>query len=235
MKTINLENINIYEGHSQKNQHCYVDEIFKTIGTTNKYYVDIGAYDGVTNSNVIDLKLKFGWDGLMIDNNEANALLGLHKHSVTKDNICDLLGKYKVPQNFDFLSLDIDGMDYWILNSLLTHYKPRVIVVESNVRFKSLESNVLKYKEDYCWDGLNWYGASPYALKKLSNKFGYTPIYVLYDDVFIIENQSLSEEDINKPWETIYPCPNVELYKDHIKPYHPRPVQNMREEEWMEI
>jgi len=235
MKTINLENIEIYEGRSQKNQHCYISNIFKTIGTTNKYYVDIGAYDGVTNSNVIDLRSNFGWDGLMIDNNESNSSLGLYKHSVTKDNICDLFSKYKVPTNFDFLSLDIDGMDYWVLESILKNYKPRVILVESNVRFEPLESKALKYKEDYCWDGLNWYGASPYAFKKLSNKFEYTPIYVLHDDVFIIENQSLSEEDINKPWEKIYPCSNFELYKSHTKAHHPYPVKNLREEEWTEV
>lgn len=235
MKKINFQNVKLYEGHSQKKQHCYIKFIFDNIGSTNKYYVDVGAYDGVTNSNVIDLKLHSGWDGLMLDNNLEDNALNLHKHSVTKDNICDLFERYNVPKEFDLLSLDIDGMDYWILSVILEKYSPRLIVVESNVRFLPSESKVLRYREDYCWDGLNWYGASPLAFRKLSNNFDYTPVYILNDDLFIIRNDELSEEDVNKPWSTVYPKPNIDLYRDHVKPYHPTPIKNLREKEWMEI
>jgi len=235
MSKINFENVKLYEGHSQKKQHCYINHVFDSIGTTNKYYLDIGAYDGVTNSNVIDLKIHKGWDGLMIDNNCENSSLNLKKHTVTKDNICDILTRYEVPKKIDFLSLDVDGMDYWILKSVLSQYQPRLIVVESNVRFSPHESKAMKYNSDYCWDGLNWYGASPLAFKNLANKFNYTPVYVLNDDIFIIHNDDLDIGDIEKPWLEVYSEANLELYKDHVKPHHPTPILEPIKEEWMDV
>ena len=233
-KKIDFSEVNIYKGYSQKNQHCYISKVFESIGLTNKYYVDIGAYDGVTNSNVYDL-YKSGWYGLMIDNNISNQDLNLFKYTVTKDNICNLLRCHMVPSEFDFLSIDIDGMDYWILQSILTNYYPRLIVVETNVRFKSHESKVLKYKEEYSWDGLNWYGASPYAVKKMVNKSHYTPVYIHHDDMFIVRNDCLSDIDLNKSWDDVYRGPNFDLYKGHVKPYHPNPIMDPKDEEWMEI
>ena len=235
MSIINLDNINQYKGSSQKGQHCYIDNIFKIIGFTNKYYVDIGAYDGITNSNVIDLKNKFGFNGLMIDNNRSNPNINLHKYQVTKENICEIFKLYNVPKEFDILSLDIDGMDYWILKEILTEFSPRIIVVEANVRFEPSESKVLKYDPNYNWDGYNWYGASPLAFKKLVNKFNYTPIYILYDDMFIVRNDCLSQEQINKPWKEIYKSSNIDLYKDHIRPPYNHPAYQPISEQWMEI
>jgi len=39
-----------------------------------------------------------------------------------------------LPNNFDFLCIDIDGMDYWVLSDILEHsdWKPKVICVEFN-------------------------------------------------------------------------------------------------------
>ena len=235
MKTMDFSEVSIWEGHSQKEQHCYISFIFDHIGVTNKHYVDIGAYNGVVNSNVFDLRVKEGWDGLMIDNHEENSELNLHKHSVDAENICDILSQHDTPENFDLLSLDIDGMDYWVLKSLLTQYKPRVLVVESNVRFSPSESRVLKYNPSYFWDGLNWYGASPLAFKKLVNSHDYSPVFVLNDDIFIVHNSCLSQEQIDFPWEKIYSSSNKDLYKDHVKSYHPNPVEFPVEEEWIDV
>ncbi len=231
---LNLNNIEFFEGHSQKKQHCYIKSVFDQIGTTNKFYLDIGAYDGITNSNVYDL-FKKGWYGLMIDNNLSNNSINLVKETVTKDNIINILRKNNTPTDFDFLSIDIDGMDYWILKSVLCEYRPRLIVVETNVRFETRDSKVLKYREDYSWDGLNWYGASPFAIKKMVNNFEYTPVYLHHDDLFIVRNDCLTEDDLNRCWEDIYKGPNHDLYKDHIKPYQPEPILHPRKEEWQEI
>jgi len=228
---LNFKDVEIYKGYSQKNQHCYIKSVFDQIGTTNKFYVDVGAYNGITNSNVYDL-LKVGWYGLMIDNNIENYQINLIKESVTKNNIKNIFAANLVPNEFDFLSIDIDGMDYWILESILSKYSPRVIVIETNVRFDVEESKVLKYKKDYCWDGLNWYGASPFAVKKMVNKFNYTPVYIHYDDMFIIRNDCLSKHDIEKPWKEIYSGPNFDLYKGHVKSYNPKPILKPIEEEW---
>ena len=235
MSKLGLNEVDIEPGHSQKGQHSYIQKVFEHIGTTNKYYVDIGAYDGRTNSNVYDLKVNDNWYGLMIDNNCADPELNLHKHTVTQENICSILKQYSVPYVIDLLCIDIDGMDYWILKSILQHFSPRVIVIETNTRFGSTENKVMKYDETYSWDGLNWYGCSPHAVKKLVNQHDYTPVYMHYDDMFIIKNSELSEEDKKIPWKTIYPGPDFELYMGHVKPHHPEPIMKPIPEQWQEI
>tara|TARA_R110002074_G_scaffold251622_2_gene423149 strand:+ start:1614 stop:2321 length:708 start_codon:yes stop_codon:yes gene_type:complete len=235
MNKINLNNISISPGHSQKGQHCYIKALFEQIGTTNKYYVDIGAYNGRTNSNVYDLKVRDNWYGLMIDNHYENASLNLHKYTVTQDNICGIFKQFNVPVDIDLLCIDIDGMDYWILQSILERFSPRVIIIETNVRFDTNDSKVMKYKEEYNWNGIDWYGCSPHAVKKLVNQHNYTPIYMHYDDMIIVRNDNLKQEDIDTPWKTIYPGPNFELYADHVKAHHPNPVMAPIDEDWIEV
>ena len=235
MSKIDLTGVQITSGASQKGQHSYLNAVFEQIGVTNKYYVDIGAYDGVTNSNVYDLKVKDNWYGLMIDNNRENLNLNLHKHTVTRDNICGIFMQYGVPAEFDLLCIDIDGMDYWILKALLERYSPRVIIIETNIRFKSTESRVMKYRETHSWDGLNWYGCSPYAVKKMVNSHNYTPVYMHHDDMIIVRNDCIDSEDINVPWEKVYPGPDFQLYMGHVKPHHPNPIMAPIAEDWEEV
>jgi FkbM family methyltransferase len=42
-------------------------EIFKAISTKSKYYVELGANDGVSQSNTLALELFAGWRGLLIE------------------------------------------------------------------------------------------------------------------------------------------------------------------------
>ena len=36
---------------------------------------------------------------------------------------------YKVPKELDYLSVDIDGNDFWVTKEILKEYKPAVISV----------------------------------------------------------------------------------------------------------
>jgi len=46
-----------------------------------------------------------------------------------KNNPFHKMERMAVPDEFDLLSIDIDGSDYWILESMRT-FKPRLIIVE---------------------------------------------------------------------------------------------------------
>ena len=48
-----------------------------------------------------------------------------------RNTLDKILSKTPIPENFDFLSIDIDGNDYHIWNSLKA-YKPNVLVIEFN-------------------------------------------------------------------------------------------------------
>jgi hypothetical protein len=68
------------------------------------------------------------------------------------------------------LSIDVDGMDYWIWKALT--YEPRVVVIEYNPRHEGIQP----YDADYIYDGRtdsDTYGASKEEMIKLGKEKGY--------------------------------------------------------------
>jgi len=223
-------------GKSEKGQDAYIKHIFDTIGTTNKYYIELGSKDGVDMSNTFYLRENENWTGFLIDYGYGNnPSINLISSFITKENICDLFYKYGVPDEPDFLCIDLDGNDYWILNEILTKYKPRVIMVETNVRFKPFDSYALKYNPNWQWDGHKWYGAAPFAFKKMADTYGYTPVYIHIDDMFLVHNECLSNEDRNKNWLEVFNTPNIEIYNTHTGGGRFHPILSMDINSWVEI
>ncbi len=155
---------------SQNGEDGILEKILETIGTTNKFFVEIGT-DGV-ECNTRLLK-ENGWSGVMIDANSRNSSVQLEL--VTAENINDIFAKYSVPQEFDVLSIDIDGNDYWVWKAINeTLHSPRVVIIEWNCSVSPFRSLTVPYMPDFSWDDTNYYGASILALKKLGYQKGYT-------------------------------------------------------------
>ena len=223
-------------GMSEKGQDAFINHIFDKIGTKNKYYIELGSKDGVSMSNTYYLRESKGWNGLLVDYGYGvNPNINLISTFITKENICDIFKNANVPEDHDFLCIDLDGNDYWILSEILTQYKPRVIMVEKNVRFQPYESFAVKYNPNWTWDGHKWYGGSPYAFKKLADQYGYTPVYIHIDDMFLVRNDCLSEEDTNLDWLKVFNTPNIEIYNTHTAGGRFEPLMQMDESNWMEI
>jgi hypothetical protein len=92
---------------------------------------------------------------------------------ITAENIQALFGKYNVPTEFDLLSVDIDGNDYWVWKAI-TDYHPRVVVIEYNSTIPPSESKTIPYDPNWMWDGsTNYFGASLLAVKTLGEQKGY--------------------------------------------------------------
>ena len=88
----------------------------------------------------------------------------------------NLFEKYKINQEFDMLSIDIDYNDFYIMNEILKKYKPKIIVTEYNSKLK-FDDKIVKYNPDYCWDGTDYFGASIYSFYKLGRKYNYSLVY----------------------------------------------------------
>ena len=70
---------------------------------------------------------------------------------ITAENIEDLFRKGKVPEEPDLLSIDIDRNDYHIWEKI-THYHPRVVIVEYEAAFGPRISWVVPYDPNaYGW------------------------------------------------------------------------------------
>ncbi len=121
-----------------------------------------------------------------------------------------LFSKYKVPKEFDLLSIDLDGNDYWILDNLLKGYTPRVVICEFN---PSRDGNfAIVYNERHIWGDDNYYGATFGAYKKLMNIYGYDIVYNQFQlNLIFIKKEIIEKEE--KPQVTF----NVSHYhKPHI-------------------
>ena len=98
--------------------------------------------------------------------------------------------KYKVPQDIDFLSINSDIADYWVLEAILGNYTPKVIVHEINQQTpdncvvmpksenKTLLNNLF-FKSNITTPDKNMSnsGANICAFYCLAQKFDYSMIY----------------------------------------------------------
>lgn len=176
VKDIKNVNTNI-KRYAQFGEEAIFDYIFSHIGETNKYLVDFGASSlnlGLSNSKYL---LEKGWTGLLMDGqSDGNPLI--KEEFITAENICSLFEKYSTPKEFDLLSIDIDGNDIWVLESILKGgYMPRVIINEFNGCIPVGVNKTIKYNPTHNWGENDYYGGSFEAFRILCNKFGYTLVH----------------------------------------------------------
>lgn len=168
--------------YSQQGEDGIIARIFEVIGTDTKVAVDIGAYDGRITSNVMALEDN-GWravkfeGGEIADTDEAKRN-GVIKEWVEPENVVELLEQHNVPKDFDFLSLDIDSIDYHVLKEMLHNgYQPRAMVTEYNGSYGPVLPVVVRYPVDpgQLWG--DYYGASLAAFYYLLKENGYRLVY----------------------------------------------------------
>ena len=180
---------------SQFGQDGIIEAIFDIIKPLNKYFVEFGSAGGTYGGNTAYLRL-FGFDGLLIDNsdipygnNKSKRIFDVKIHTITAENINSILKQYNVPYWFDFLSIDIDGNDYWVWKSL--KYEPRVVCIEANYTIQYYLNIVQSYSPDYVWDGSSKFGASFKALYDLGNKKGYCLVAVTGCDMIFVRKDMI--------------------------------------------
>lgn len=156
--------------YSQNGETSILSDIFDRIGTTNRFAVEFGAKDGYHLSNIRGFleERERVWHGLQMD---GEAKGDVKSHYITAENINELFDIYNVPDNFDLLSIDIDGNDYWIWKAI--NRKARVVIIEYNSNFDIHTSAALKYDKDNRWTRDWFYSASYLAMKKLGESKGY--------------------------------------------------------------
>lgn len=202
-------------GASQKGQDSFIQHVFERIGETNKFFVEFGAVNGVTCSNTYFLRTQKLWNGVLFEPGVSDPSINLFPDFLTVENCVSVFNSRFVPKLFDFLCVDIDGNDFWITKELLKSFSPRVIMVETCVRFSPEESFAQKYHANYRWNGKSWVGSSPLAFKNMLSEFGYTIVHIHLDDLIAVKNSELTNQDISKKWIDIYPSANPDLYLSH--------------------
>jgi hypothetical protein len=224
-----------FQVFSQFGEDGIIREIFRRIGTTNRYFVEFGVEDGSeTNTTYL---LYQGWKGLWIDGGRknmasirmscANAIhtkqLTAIESFITAENIESIFARGNVPAEFDLLSIDIDRNDYHVWKAI-SAYRPRVVVIEYNAIFKPGDHFVVKYDANAMWDSSSNCGASLESMVKLGEEKGYK----LVGSTFAGLNAFFVREDVmgdhfTGPFtaENHYEEPRFFLY---TKKGHPRKI-----------
>src|ERR1700691_2612886 len=106
-----------------------VKRILAKLGIDGGFVVDVAAGDGVSYSSTLGLFRNDRWSGLAVEMDpEKFAQLAylyadfncqLARCRVTPGNIDSLLKGHEIPNDFDFLNLDIDSYDLFVIKELL--------------------------------------------------------------------------------------------------------------------
>ncbi|MAI81029.1 MAG: hypothetical protein CL917_18965 [Deltaproteobacteria bacterium] len=173
-----LDDLKDYEQrvYSQSGEDGVLRRLFDVIGVKNQFFVEFGAADGLALSNTAHLRLDHGWSGLLMEGSEKADGELVQREFVSAENINQLFRKYEVPPLFDFLSIDIDGNDYWVWKAL-EGFVPRVVVVEYNIFFGVDQAFTVPYEAERTWDRSTYHGASLAAFNALGKEKGYTLVH----------------------------------------------------------
>ena len=130
---------------SQHGEDGITARIIELIQPEHDYCVEFGAWDGVDCSNCCNLIINNAWHGVMIEGNPVRYQELLKTYASNEKVKCvnkfvswdgansldNILGEFDIPENFSVLSVDIDGNDYYIWESL-KKYSPELVIIEFN-------------------------------------------------------------------------------------------------------
>ena len=156
--------------------------------------VDIGAGNGVRWSNSYAL-LSAGWKALGIEADPQKFTLLQSVYSkfpransanvlAAPDNIHSLLRQFNVEKNFGVLCLDIDGNDYWVLDSVLENFRPGIVITEINENIPPPIRFIVKFDPRFHLR-YHFYGYSIAALEDLCAKHNYGILELEYNNAFL--------------------------------------------------
>lgn len=133
--------------YSQFGEEGIVNEILRRLERVvalDRWCAEFGAWDGVHLSNTCKLIREQAYSAVLIEGDfervgqlahnypEANVLkICRFVNFEGPDSLDNIFAETPIPSNFDFLSIDVDGVDYYVLESL-QNYRPKVICIEFN-------------------------------------------------------------------------------------------------------
>ncbi len=200
-----------FRAFSQSGEDGILWFLFSVLGATTRKAVELCAGDGI-ECNTANLIVHDGFEALLVDGDGKLIDRGRRFYDacpetrrvapqllnawVTRDGVNDLVGGNGFRGEIDLLSLDLDGVDWWIWEAL-TVVTPRVVVLEYNNRWSAEQSVTVPYRDDFATSdpgprAAGWFGASLPAFVKLGRAKGYrliganrvnTNAFFLRDDV----------------------------------------------------
>lgn len=136
-----------YNVHSQMGEDGILEELFHRLDIHSGWVVEFGAWDGVHLSNTYRLlERSRAYKAVYIEGDSERykdlqgtaarldgQIVPIHAYVQPKGEMCleRLLTETPLPDDFELLSIDVDGMDYQIWESF-EGYSPKVVIIEIN-------------------------------------------------------------------------------------------------------
>jgi hypothetical protein len=189
-RNINLSHPSTWEfsGFSQNGEDGIIDVLRKNLNQSNRYFIEIGAADGIENNSGW-LLVAEKYNGLLIEGSKKlverakRTVVGFsigtecHNMFVTKESVSEIkaLAHCSTP---DVLSLDIDGNDYYIAASIIENsLRPKIFVVEYNSVYGPEQSLTIEYQSDFVFTQSHpthlYYGVSIMGWRNFFRNNGY--------------------------------------------------------------
>ena len=186
-KIQNLEIVN-YKVFSQHGEDGISQYLIKKLNLKEIKFVEIGTED-YSESNTRYIYQTMNCEGLIIDpyRNLQSQIqkyisltsnkLKMHNDYVDKENILKILKKYNFEKNIDLFSIDIDGIDYWIIKELPKKIS-KIFIAEYNPFFGPKAEVTVPYIKNFNRTNYHYsnlcYGVSLRALINLMKEKEYT-------------------------------------------------------------
>jgi hypothetical protein len=211
-----------YSWLSQNGEDGVIRHLFDEIGYESRWFVEFGF--GAVQCNSLRLMKFEKFSGLLIDGSSENVdffnyaarKTGLNdvkaiQAFITLENLQQLISTNGVPREIDFLSLDVDGNDYWFWE-VLSCISPRVVCIEYNAGLGPDLSLTVPYDPEF--ERYNkhpsgfFHGASLAALESLGKHKGYyligcdstgTNAFFLRDDIKVPNVPALTSREAFRP------------------------------------
>jgi hypothetical protein len=212
-----------YNVYSQAGEDGIIIKILEILPENDRWCVEFGAADGTFYSNTRNLIINEGYSAILIEADKGlfkklqkNYLGNPNVITINqfvgwsdKDNLDQILSSTPIPEDFDLLSIDIDGNDYHVWKAI-RKYKPKIVVIEFNptippgIRFVQQPNPSTNQ------------GASLSSLVDLGKEKGYELVAVTGSNAFFVKSEyfSLFQIEDNRPeilW-TNYPDTTTYLF-----------------------
>ena len=199
---------NAYEEGNR--EHYEIITLIEKMSIKERFYVDLGASNGVSSSSTFLFAKNQNWGGLSVEFDEEKFLIMkniykdfnmayLSKIKITPNNIKSILEENKVPKNFTFLNLDIDSYDLLIVKEILKNkFKPYIISMEINEKIPPPIYFTVLYNENHFWKGDHFFGCSIVAADSVLKEYGYKLYKLQYNNaIFVSENYPIEFESLS--------------------------------------
>jgi hypothetical protein len=163
-----------FASHSQCDEDGIIRECLSRLARTTalgRTFVEIGCGNGLENNT--RLLLMDGFRGVWIDGSAKNidqivAATGGPVHPalwalealVTIENADEIAQKAQSffdSESVDFLSLDIDGNDYYIMPFFVSTLNPKLVCVEYNGKYPLQTRMIIDYDPKHVWSGDDYF------------------------------------------------------------------------------